>query len=95
MKIDELIEALHNAGWRGVGDAQHKNIRDVFRDWRIEKITPDSPQISRESYEAENSYHRKQAGPRHCGKCGYGKCEGVRDRVCPRIPRSEFAGYDP
>ena len=28
--FDEFIEALHDAGWRGIHDAQHEHIRAVY-----------------------------------------------------------------
>jgi hypothetical protein len=37
MTFDEFVDALHEAGWRGVGDAQHEYIAELWRQLRIEK----------------------------------------------------------
>jgi len=32
--FDEFITSLHEAGWRGINDAQHDFIRGIYEEWK-------------------------------------------------------------
>lgn len=32
--FEDFIESLHRSGWRGINDAQHDHIRDVYNEWK-------------------------------------------------------------